>query len=85
MTFKQRVKDLLGIAKPGGLDDLIVRAAKLAVAAFLAQPFVPVLRELDFASFDISLARAAAQAGAVAFVGTLVNAALIALAKFSQS
>lgn len=80
-----KLKDLLGIARPGGIDDLTVRAAKLAVAAFLAQPLVPVVRALDFAAFDPNLARAAATAAAVAFVGTFVNAALIALAKFSQS
>lgn len=82
MSLKERVKDLLGIAKPGGLDDVLVRAAKTGVAVFLAQPFVPLLRE---GSFDPNLAQAAVFAGVAAAVGTLINYALIGLAKFANS
>lgn len=77
-----RIKRLLGIARPGGIDDIVVRSAKTAVAVFLAQPFVPLIRG---GAFDVNLAQAAAFAAAAAFIGALLNAGLLALAKFAAS
>ena len=77
-----KLKELLGIARPGGIDDIVVRAIKTGVAVFIAQPFVSaVLR----GEFDLNLLRAAALAAGAAIVSVLINAALVALAKFSAS
>lgn len=82
MTLKERLKDLLGIGTPGGMDDVLVRAAKMAVFVFLAQPFVPLIRE---GAFDPNLGQAAVFAAVTAGVGVIVNSALLALAKFANS
>ena len=82
MSFKQKVKDLLGIARPGGIDDIVVRAIKTGVAVFIAQPFVAAVLNGEF---DVNAARAAALAAGAAVVSVLINAALVALAKFSAS
>ena len=82
MSFKQKVKDLLGIAKPGGIDDVAVRAAKTAVAVFLSQPFVALILRGEF---DPNVARAAVTAGVAAGATVVVNAVIAVLAKFASS
>lgn len=82
MSFKQKVKDLLGIAKPGGIDDIVVRAVKTAVAVFLSQPFVALILQ---GSFDPNAARAAVYAAVAAGATVILNAALAVLAKFASS
>lgn len=77
----KKLKDLLGIAKPGGIDDIVVRAVKTGVAVFIASP---VVRAAVGGEFDLPGLRAAALAGGAAAVSVLMNAVLVALAKFSS-
>ena len=77
-----RLKDWLGIAKPGGIDDIVVRAVKTAVYVFLAQPFVALIQRGEF---DLNAGRAAIYAAVAAFLGALANTVLVALAKWSNS
>ena len=82
MSLKSKVKDLLGIAKPGGIDDVVVRAVKTAVAVFLSQPFVALLVD---GSFDPNAGTAALAAAVAAGATVLLNAAVAVLAKFASS
>lgn len=78
----QKLKDLLGIAKPGGIDDIVVRAIKTGIAVFIASP---VVRALLGGEVDLPGLKAAALAAAAGVVTVLLNAALAALAKWTDS
>ena len=78
----EKIKKLIGIGTPGGIDDIVIRALKTGVAVFLATPFVAAIQG---GSFDPTLAEGAVLAAGAAAVGVLINAVLLALAKFSQS
>lgn len=78
----QKLKDLLGIAKPGGIDDIVVRAIKTGIAVFIASP---VVRALLGGEVDLPGLKAAAFAAAAGVVTVLLNAALAALAKWTDS
>lgn len=78
----EKLKVLIGIGKPGGIDDIFIRAAKTAVGVLLVSPFIIAL---PTAGLDYDAAAAAITA-AIAAGGTVVlNALLLALAKFANS
>jgi hypothetical protein len=70
--MKEKLKELLGIAKPGGLDDLAIRALKSALAAFAAF----VIKE-GLGNLDHTAAAAAIDAGWVAGATVVLNAMLL--------
>lgn len=65
----EKLKELLGIAKPGGLDDVAVRAVKTALAAFAAY----CLKE-GIGDGGVEVAKAAADAAWVAGASVVLNA-----------
>ena len=77
-----RFKRLIGIARPGGIDDIVVRSAKTATALMLASPFVALYLKGEF---DPSLGRAAVWAAGAAFVNAIINAVLIPISKWANS
>ena len=79
----EKFKKWLGIGVPGGIDDIVIRSVKTGVAVFLATPFVNAL--LEGGAFDLNAAKAAIVAGAVAVVNAILNAALLALSKWTSS
>ena len=68
-----KLKEFLGIAKPGGIDDIVVRAIKTGVAVFIASPVVAAIFRGEF---DVPGLRAAALAAGAAAVSVILNAAL---------
>lgn len=71
-----KLKEFLGIAKPGGIDDIVVRALKTGLAVFLASPVVAAIFRGEF---DLPGLRAAALAAGAAVASVLINALLKAL------
>jgi hypothetical protein len=71
------VKRILGIGAPGGVDDLFIRAVKLAIFVFLSQPFGEAIlacgRDGAVCSVDFSLVQSAAYAAAGAAVSLILN------------
>lgn len=82
MTLKERLKDILGIAKPGGIDDIVIRAVKTGVAVFIASP---VVRALLGGEVNLPGLKAAALAAGAGVVSVLLNAAIAAIAKWTNS
>jgi hypothetical protein len=70
-----KIKHLLGIAKPGGVDDVAVRAVKTAAAAFAAFVLQAGVANIT----DAEVAAAAVDAAWVAGATIVLNA-LLALA-----
>jgi hypothetical protein len=68
----EKVKELLGIAKPGGLDDIAVRAAKTAAAAFAAY----CLRK-GIDAGGVTVYKGAIEAAYVAGASVILNAMLL--------
>jgi len=82
MSFASKAKDLLGIAKPGGIDDLFLRALKTALGVILVSPFIIAL---PTGALDYDAAKAAVTAGVAAGGTVVLNAVLLAVAKFVDS
>lgn len=82
MALKDSIKRFLGLGVPGGIDDIVVRAIKTGIAVFIASP---VVRAALGGDFDLPGLRAAALAAGAAAVSILLNAALVAIAKFTES
>lgn len=78
----EKLKKFIGIGVPGGLDDIVVRAVKTGVAVFLA---APVVRALGDAPLDLPGLKAAALAGVAAIISALINAAFLAVARWTSS
>ncbi len=70
----ERIKKLLGVGVPGGIDDIIVRSVKTGIAVFLAAN--------PFASVDSG--KAALFAGLSAAVTALGNAIILAVQKYLE-
>lgn len=68
------LKDLFGIARPGGVDDVIVRAVKMFVFVFLSSPFANAIA--GDGVLDLDAALAAVHAGVAAFTSVVFNGAL---------
>lgn len=68
----EKLKDLAGIAKPGGIDDVVVRAVKLAVAAAAG-----LLLKEGISGADVDLLKAAGEAAYITGAGVLLNALLL--------
>lgn len=78
----EQLKSWFGIGSPGGFDDLVIRAVKMAVFVFLSQPFGEALlgcaRDAAAAcQVDFSLAQSAAYAGAAAGMSVIFNSILL--------
>lgn len=67
-----RVKELLGVAKPGGLDDFAIRVGKTAVAAFAAYCL-----QKGIGDGGVDVYKGALQAAYVAGATLALNAALL--------
>jgi len=68
----EKIKKLIGIGTPGGIDDVIVRAVKLAVYTFIGGVTIagtPV--------FDVPTVKVAAIAAGGAAVSVILNALLL--------
>jgi hypothetical protein len=74
----EKVKHALGIARPGGIDDIVVRAVKTALAAFAAF----VVKE-GVGNIDATAAQAAIDAAWVAGATVVLNAMLLLAPKDS--
>lgn len=68
----EKLKKLIGIGAPGGLDDLIVRAVKVGILAFVGVAGASVIGWTD-----PTLLEAAGQAALAAAAGVVLNAVLM--------
>jgi len=80
--MKEKLKKLLGIGAPGGVDDIVVRAVKTAVGVLLVSPFIVAL---PTAGLDYDAGMAAVTAAVAAGGTVILNAVLLAAAKFANS
>jgi hypothetical protein len=80
--MKEKLKRLLGIGAPGGIDDVVIRAIKTGVAVLLASPIIVALPTgpIDFDALTAVVVAAGSAAGSV-----ILNAGVAFLNKWVNS